>query len=326
MSLKSIFPHLLALGLCIFSTYGHCCNDNTAGVLSIDMDAVLQKDIETAPVGSTLYVKRGILGNLAHNDAELLCGKPGENRPVTVNGLMTGTMTGDHVYETSMPGIGIRVSFFIRHAGFNAWKPLNSQVQGPLAADKTLRASDVLLKIELIKMAEVAPGGVVTWQAPQLLTFYDAQGQQKSMVRMALRGHLPDAHCDLNLEQQIVALPHTQPDKLLSAKRMNSAPLGISLQCSGNVNNVSMTVFGRAWDTARGILQLKDVPGSATGIGLQLWYQSNPLPIGQPVNIMDFAANGQSYPLPVSVSYARTEGPVMPGKAEALLVIKLNYL
>jgi type 1 fimbria pilin len=80
-----------------------------------------------------------------------------------------------------------------------------------------------------------------------------------------------------------------------------------------------------AENAANGVLKL-DNPGpySASGVGVQLLYNSAPVPLGTRMTIATTSADG-AYDIPLKARYIQTAAQIVPGKADANATFTMTY-
>ncbi|HEX4501797.1 MAG TPA: fimbrial protein [Scandinavium sp.] len=306
------------------STYATACEiSSLPALLTINIDGEIHKDISTTHPGDVLYVKRGSLSMLSHVDSDIACSSA--TGQLMFTGVMAANMVGDHIYPTSLTGVGIRIHFYLRHANASP-QVFPFTLQSTLQADQNLTTRDILFKIELVRTA----GGVGTeslnFQQPSLLTINDTGSKRTTLVNFVLNASVPAAYCQLDVQNKVIALPSLQMSGVVRGMKNGVRPLNVTLRCTGGITQASLTVFGKIYDASQGILALRKQPSSAQGIGLQLFYDQHPLHLGEPLSLNIPQIDGQSQTLPLAAGYARTEGSVSPGRVDSIVFLKVDYL
>lgn len=106
------------------------------------------------------------------------------------------------------------------------------------------------------------------------------------------------------------------------------ADFSVKLNCDA-ATNVNLTIqagSAGAADATQGILKL-DNPGTgqqASGVGVQILYNTAPVALGSKVRIATTAADG-AYAIPLTARYIQTDAKVMPGKADANATFTMTY-
>lgn len=105
------------------------------------------------------------------------------------------------------------------------------------------------------------------------------------------------------------------------------AGFNINLNCDA-ATNVKMTISpgsAGAENAANGVLKLDNPgPDSASGVGVQLLYNSAPVPLGTRMTIATTSADG-AYDIPLKARYIQTAAQIVPGKADANATFTMTY-
>lgn len=100
--------------------------------------------------------------------------------------------------------------------------------------------------------------------------------------------------------------------------------LGLSCVAGTNVYaTLSATQHPDVADTSVFALSGQGSTGTASGVGMQLMYNGQPLKIGESLLLKSTA--GASESLPLTARYYQTKPVVMPGEANALAVLNITY-
>lgn len=306
------------------STYAAACElSGLPALLTINIDGEIHKDISTTHPGDVLYVKRGSLSMLSHVDSDIAC--PSATGQLMFTGAMAANMVGDHIYPTSLRGVGIRIHFYLRHANASP-QVFPFTLQSTLQAAQNLTTRDILFKIELVRTAVGVGTESLNFQQPSLLTINDTNSKRTTLVNFVLNASVPAAYCQLDVQNKAIVLPSVQLSGVIRGAKNGVSPLNVMLKCTGGITQASLTVLGKAYDATQGILALRQRSDSAQGIGVQLFYDEHPIHLGEPLSLNISQADGQSQTLPLAAGYARTEGNVSPGRVDSLVFLKVDYL
>ncbi|MDK9357319.1 fimbrial protein [Lelliottia sp. V106_10] len=325
-----IFPatvFLLIAGGAALPALASACDLQRQATVSVALSGALQKDPLSASIGETLYVKRASLSTLAHRKQDILCTPVQSQEQLILKGNMTGTMTGDHVYPTSVPGIGVRLSVVVGQKGNHTsllTLPVSEQIALNSATDIT--SDNVFVKTELVKTGPIATLGNISYQTPSLLSFSRSATQQIVNVDYSLAVTPPAGYCRFTSTHAAFSLAAVDSSAVTSSSVLPATPLPINFACVGAPAHIEMTLYGAADAVANGVLRNKEGAEQATGVGVQLLYRNAPVAFGSPISLDDVPLLNNQGDIPLSARYVATSGKVTAGKVETLATIKLNFL
>lgn len=102
----------------------------------------------------------------------------------------------------------------------------------------------------------------------------------------------------------------------------------IALNCDASTNiNMTLTAGSAgAADSTQGVLNLDNAGAAdnATGVGVQVLYNSRPVSLGTRINVARTTANG-TYSIPLQARYYQTLSTITPGKADANATFTMTY-
>ncbi|MDY1035418.1 fimbrial protein [Lelliottia sp. CFBP8978] len=303
------------------------CDLQNQSTLSISLDGSLQKDPLQANVGDTLYVKRSSLTKLAHRKQDIVCTPVQSQDQLVIKGNMTGSMTGDHVYPTTVPGIGIRLSVVIGKKGnHTSLMSLPFTQQYGLKEISELTSDNVFIKTELVKTGAISTSGRISYQNPSLFSFTHSITQQVVNVDYTLAVTPPAGYCHFTTTNAAFTLATVSSSAVKSASQMPATPMPITFACMGSATHIEMTLYGAMDKAGNGVLRNKDGVDQATGVGVQLLYQNNPVVFGSPISLDGLPLINNQGEIPLSARYFPTAPQVTSGKVDTLATIKLNFL
>ncbi|MGN7790336.1 fimbrial protein [Enterobacter sp. 22452] len=288
----------------------------------------LLKQLQQKKTGTVLYTHQATLRELTGRSEALTCG--GRHERVTISGNLTGNELGRRVYQTSVPGIGVRIFYLNRYALDDAKLRLFPFIDSATGNDLSpLRTDNIALRIELVKTAEtVHPEEALRVTQNELLRF--STQELNTMVNFKLISGLPPVNCSLDTPQVVVHLPTTPLNKISQDKNKPGTlfPLSVKILCDAAPHLMSLTISGDAADARTGVLNMQPITGSAKGIGLQFWLNNSPAPLNQAILLSSLPTqnpNGQ-LAIPLSLSYIRLQPDTTPGKVSAVATLQVNYL
>lgn len=322
-----IIALLLSGGGALFPAVASACNVQSNASFSIVLDGTLQKDPFQANIGDTLYVKRASLSNLANQRKDISCASSQSQDQLSIIGNMAGSMEGDHIYPTSVPGIGIRLSLLVRQQGKHtplSALPVNEQFA--LDPTKDLTSDDVFVKTELVKTGQIATTGRISYQTPLMLTFTHSPLQQVVSVDYSFTAAAPAGYCSFTTANAAFSLAPVDSNSLKTQKTLATTPLDIRYACTGSPAHVEMTLYGVAEDAGRGILKNTLKANNATGVGIQILYQNMPVVFGSAISLDNLPVVNNQNAIPLSARYIALSDDITAGNIDTLATIKLNFL
>lgn len=87
---------------------------------------------------------------------------------------------------------------------------------------------------------------------------------------------------------------------------------------------VKVKMEGDIYDSAKGIINTTGETGTATGVGIQLLYNSQPLTLGTDVPVGTSSAGG-SFSVPLQARYYQIGNTITTGKANGVLTFTMTY-
>lgn len=287
--------------------------------LTIPLTVQLPDRAGAAPVGTVLSLNEKSLAQLTGSHHEITPACQGEVQRV-LNGRMSSAQSGDHIFSTSLPGVGVRITVIDDQPGrakkewvlpFNT--PFSEVATHPVSTD------DIKLRIEAIKTG-IIQGGTMTLRLPSLVSLND----NSLVVNLAMTVLSAKAHCEILVDQPQIELPPINVKDLASSAVKKNYPVGVNLQCM-NTTRASINIEGTT--EPQNITVFKNVApeNPASGVGIEMLYNGSVMTPFQPID-MPLPVQQMNIPVPLSVRYAKTEQPVSEGKVKAQITLRINYL
>ncbi|OMP91467.1 fimbrial protein [Raoultella terrigena] len=234
------------------------------------------------------------------------------------------------IYQTSVPGIGIRFSMraVSGYDGFpDAWtsSPFNETVRwlaGPgLQTEDVFKMDPFRLKIEIVKTTPTVMPGNLEYHNEHFLL-----ADKTALAAMTVRGAISVGGCTLDsATRTMVKLPAANLDRFGHVgKTTGDTPFALRLDCNSAVH-VTLRVDGNEAPTTReqGVLINDAANNRAKGVGIQLLYQHLPLKLHQEMQ-MGVATEGL-YAIPLSARYYQTRAHVTAGRVTSVATYTLAY-
>jgi type 1 fimbria pilin len=332
MSKNTIMLFVSAL-VSFFSIDTIACSTNTVP-LTVNLGTISQTNVSTVAVGTVIKTLEGKWDSYGSNVA----GSCGATTLISYS--MPGGNLADgytNVYTTNLQGIGIRLSVWaVGYATYGIGGgyygtptsptplPLQLPVQN-LAGGGAYGTGYNQLRIELIKTASNWQGGTLLVAGP-ILTLSDQSGTigPSVMDNITINATLNLPSCSVTTPSLTVDLGSVRMPDIVFATPAAGKAFTIEMTCSANPK-VSIQFDGLAVVGNPKVLQLRNEPGVATGIGLQIVdSKGNAVTIGQGMPLIDAAPSGinkyQFTARYVPIATHRT-----PGTADANATFTMDY-
>lgn len=312
--------------LCVPFKQALACTPQTQGhLLSIVLDTPLGSNVASKNIGDVIFVKRATLASLSHNLDDLICTNNTGN--VHIAGKVSGTETGANAYATSIPGIGLRVSYLLKSRSYSSEKEMLPEIESVhIGNNEILSSKNVILKLELIKTATIPSVNPITYNQQHLLTLSDDKFGQLTRVNLSLHITLPPPHCELYIPESVYNLGEINMMQLKAAEKQNDTPIDISVTCTSSVRFMAVTLNGITFNAKKGILGLDQDAESAKGIGVQILQENRPVILGLPMILTTSFNDAGSSPIAFKARYIMTSKQLKAGNVRSALSIKLDYL
>lgn len=305
-----------------FTASGHDCKTQdrpTPLNLTIPLTVQIPDKAGAAPVGTVLFVSEKSLAQLSGSHHEIATACLGEIQRM-LNGRMSTAQSGNHVFSTSLPGIGLRMTVIDDQPGRakKEWiLPFNTPFS--TVADRPVSTDDIKLRIEVIKTG-IIQGGTMTIRLPALISLSD----NSLVVNLAMTVLSASAHCAIVVDQPQIELPPINTQELTRGADKKNYPVSVNLQCM-NTSRASINIEGTT--EPQNITVFKNVVAEnpASGVGIEMLYNGSVMTPFRPIDMV-LPTQQMNIPLPLSVRYARTEQPVTEGKVKAQITLRINYL
>lgn len=298
-------------------------------MLEIALAPILPDDIDSKAIGEVLYSNQGTLSNLTGQSTLLGCAEDEATAPLMldVSSTMQGAEVALSTWQTSVPGLGLRISFIDNSAGQNQearFAPFN--FTRTLSPGNSLITDELQVKIEIIKTGELSGQENFSWQQPTLLRFYAPQ-LGETQVRLTMNATLPPPRCNFSMPSAMLSLEsvslHTLREQHVSVK----TPWRLLYVCSRKPAMASLTVDGEMLDADVGIFRPRSGDKQAQDVGLQIWFGEQAMATGKVFSLDSInPTSGGVYSVPLSVNYVLAGKSPKPGEVNMTVTLKLNYL
>ncbi|BET41758.1 fimbrial protein [Atlantibacter hermannii] len=299
------------------------CKLNTAGDrvnLNVPVAVQLPLNTSSAVSGTVLYKKEAPLSLLSgvHRNINLQCLEAIRKRLV---GRIPGAQSGKNIYATTVNGLGVRITAIYAKpgGGKKEWVfPFNAS--GIDLSDKTVSTDDISLRLEIIKTGAVTPSGNMDFRIPSLLTLAD----NSLVVSLTMRIIAARAHCAIQIASPQITLPPIDAGKLAQSGKETTYPVNVNLNCI-NTQKASINVEGVTDVTTKTIFKNVAEENAAQGVGIEMLYNGSVMAPDEAVNIL-LPAQQNTFPLPLSLRYAKTQAKITGGQVKTQITMRINYL
>lgn len=291
---------------------------------------IVQRD---TPVGSVVAtINDSALGG---RNNFLQCDAPGFQTRWAAGGAFTPVVyNGETLYQSGIAGVAIRVA--TPGAGSTAGRygagalprtitNVACTSSSPAAWYRLCGGTWGSLRIQLIKIAPVTGSGPV--HAGSLVSAL-VVGDTNIINYTVGSGSIQTVACSVTNSNIQVTMGKTKNTDFSGAgSTSGDADFNIGLNCdaSTNVNLTIQAGSAGAADATKGIIKLDPGTGQqASGVGVQVLYNSAPVPLGTRVKIASTAADG-AYAIPLKARYIQTDAKITPGKADASATFTMTY-
>jgi type 1 fimbria pilin len=308
------------------------CSASSA-MLTMDLGTINIDPANMVPVGSVITTLEGAWTSFGSNST----GNCGAKTLIAYQ--MAGVVSAgfSNIYDTNLSGVGIRISVWTQGAttngvggGYYGMPKVATPIPYQLPAQNLTGAYKFgagynQIRLELIRTAADVRGGVLQVAGP-LLIMSDQTGQLSPVIMTTLlvKGTSSLKSCSVTTPHLIVDMGSVRMPDVVFASPSTARPFTIELTCS-STPSVSIEFDGLVVPGNPTALQLRDGPGVATGIGLQILDSSaNPMTFGQYSSLSAAAPTGVNR-FNFSARYVPVAPHRTPGTADANATFTMQY-
>lgn len=181
------------------------------------------------------------------------------------------------------------------------------------------------VRFELVKIATVTGSGMLT-TGP--LTQANVVGETNIYHVSVGGGAVQTVACSVTNPNITVTMGRTKNTDFSGVgSTSGDADFNINLNCDA-ATNVKMTISpgsSGGENATNGVLKLDNVgANTASGVGVQVLYNSAPVALGSRMTIATTSADG-AYSIPLKARYIQTGAQIVPGKADANATFTMTY-
>jgi type 1 fimbria pilin len=301
--------------ICLDSAHANCTSIGNVSDSSAMKNITVPRD---AAIGSVIQTFNTPVEN--GNWASGCDGNEGLSYALTYSNKKSNY--GSHVYETDVPGIGIRV-VNASDASMSFDTPASEYVYNATGFGW------YGAKVELIIIGKVS-SGILHSGSMATMSIHNRSGYYQVGYTMNVTGSTVTSLACAVTSGDSLAFPigNVTAEQFISpgtvSQEFSTANLGLS--CDPDVNiNVTLSGVQNPDSSEPSILSLSNQgqDGVAQGIGVQLFYDGKPLELNKLLNLRK--SSGAQETLPITARYIQTKEKIQAGSANATATLNLTY-
>ncbi|EKN5999754.1 fimbrial protein [Yersinia enterocolitica] len=230
---------------------------------------------------------------------------------------------GNNVAITNIPGVGMRYSTDINGSG-----NYQSIISIPFPAGDSNKITSLNYLIELIKIGNITPGVYpAQMELGRSFVTEPVTGSPLVLIHFVfLSATVTNYGCSVLQPSIDVTMGDVQRNSFSGVGSVSeSIPFSVQLNCQANTQ-VDITINAEQ-DSSNipGVIRLnQSAETTATGIGVQMLYNNNPMIFGSQVNTGTSAIEG-NYSIPFTARYLQIQPVVTAGHANASATFTMSY-
>lgn len=320
--LQTILPGIALMGAAFYAMADGCQKTARSEPLNLTVPLTVKLPDNTgqAPTGTVLFKKEASLAQLTgiHETVSEACL---EAIRKTLTGRISTSQRGQNIYDTEIPGLGIRITVIYDKPGVahQEWvlpfsETLNNITHQPVSTE------DISFRIEVIKTGDFTQSSTATFSAPSLVSFND----NSLVVNLALTVLAAQAHCAIQMITPQVTLPPVEDSALMRQATQPAYPVGVNLQCM-NTRKASINIEGINNANFPSVFSNVQTGNAAQNVGIEMLYNGSVLIPHNPLEIT-LPSQQNTFSLPLAVRYAATGKEIKAGKVKSQITLRITYL
>lgn len=275
-------------------------------------DFIINADIN-APVGTVLSTTSGVI-----TSSGWWCDSAWDFFTVPDTALSS---YGNNVAVTNIPGVGMRYSTYINGSG-----NYQSVIKIPFPAGDSNKIISLNYLIELIKIGNITPGFYPSQGRVSHSAISDSVSAIRIINSILMSATVTSYGCSVLQPSIDVTMGDVQRNSFSGVGSVSeSIPFSVQLNCQANTQ-VDITINAEQ-DSSNipGVIRLnQSSETTATGIGIQMLYNNNPMIFGSQINTGSSATEG-NYSIPFTARYLQIQPVVTAGHANASATFTMSY-
>lgn len=326
----------LGLGLCSPSAMAWDCTTLTPSTTVSPQNITIARDLAVGAIVGTQVVTPTINAfNCADSELGVISN---QYFGVKALGTFDSVQNGRRIYKTSLEGIGYAISGSTsKCAGGSATVDGSNAIRGDantaLLCENTTGMIDPVLDgsvtVTFYKTAAETGSGTVNGKAVGALV----------LLNNTLLWQYPEATVNMSTftvttpacKLTTASIPVDMKDVDRNAFQGKDSTPGdaytraftLPMTCNAGTD-VSVKMEGDIFDAARGVFNISGGNNAATGVGIQLLYDNQPMALGSEVAVGSSTAGG-GFTVPLKARYYQTGERITPGTANGMLSFTMTY-
>ena len=326
---------LLLLGLCSRSALAWDCETLVSTMTLSPPNMIVPRDLPVgSPIGNPVSTPSVTAFKCFNTDAGIVSNQIIGPRALGTFEMMLG---GRRIYKTNIDGIGYAISATTPHCGgasatVTGSNTINGQIDTASLCRNTSGMIDAMIRATLTvtfyKTATVTGSGTVSSQpVGSLAMVLNTALWQKPEPTLILNPFtVTTAACNV-LSANIRVNMKEVKKNAFSGK--DSTPgdaftqsFALPMTCNAGTP-VNVRLEGDVFDAAKGVFNIAGGPDDATGVGIQVLHDNQPLALNADVPVG--TSQGGGYLVPLQARYYQTGNSITPGMANGMVSFTMTY-
>ncbi|QBH95867.1 hypothetical protein EKN56_05295 [Limnobaculum zhutongyuii] len=327
---KAIYTLLLLIsGLLCSATASADCLFNDTGRIdgTINLPATISVKRNVQP-GTTIWDS----GWYNTGSTSIRCNESGNKNRIGYESPMTSADGYSGVYVTSNPSVGVRISYSNNSNTSGAPKGYYPQVDIPFSPNfliGTTYTPTFMYRVELVAIDTIQPIAVTIPQSGQFVYYYSSLLSSRFFIAGTTNIAVQSLSCNTTTPNVPVSLGDVYAGTLNQIGPTSTEnTFNVDFNCTGNESaKIAATLEGvqstDVGDDSVLALTNEGSPGVASGLGVQILYNSQPLRLNQPIELVNSALTTER--VTFKTRYYQTLTKVMPGQANSVAILNVTY-
>lgn len=325
-----------ALGIFSQAALAWDCTTPTPSTTVSPQNITISHDLPIGAVIGTQLVTPTINAFSCYNSADGVISN--QTLGVIANGTFDSMVNGRRVYKTNVAGIGYAISgSTTKCAGGSAAVTGSNTIRGDINTAKLCENTSGMISptlngtvtVTFYKTATETGSGTITAKSVGALV----------LLNNSLLWQSPEAEVNINaftvttpackLATAAIPVDMREVDKRAFSGK-GSTPgdaytqsFNLPLTCNAGTR-VSVKMEGNIFDATRGVINTTSGNNAATGVGIQLLYNNQPMALGSDVGVGTSSASG-GFSVPLKARYYQTGDKITTGTANGVLSFTMTY-
>ena len=343
MSYKILNSAVILIG-CTLSLEGYAACTADRGFTTVDISMNVGR-VVVRPSDAVGKVLQRSSFPITPNNSTISCDRNGGLIQAVLSQSPTiNPAGGASVYNTNIPGIGIRL---YRDAGngsdFSGYYPYNRELsRGTIFGDRAYTLGEGFFVVEIIKTAASTGSGALT--AGRYSSYHSRDDVNKPFLTSTVYGNaitIASSSCELLGEiNKTVQLPTVnKPGFKGIGSTQGAQAFDLNFLCNGGanptayeeINKISLNFdYTAAANTTNVLANNAPISTRANGVGIQLKTNYNDvskiIAKNEKLELGTVKSNQNiQYTIPLSASYYQTDAVVTPGKVSSVATVTIQY-